>query len=101
MACSQSFPDACSAPGGQGSRITLNREGRIDLEIAVVGMAGRFPGAPSIAAFWQNLRGGVESIRDLSEEDLRAAGLSADILADARLVKRAADLSNVDLFDAG
>ena len=35
--------------------------------IAIVGMAGRFPGARSTAEFWQNLRDGVESIRDLSE----------------------------------
>lgn len=30
--------------------------------IAVIGMAGRFPGAPTIEAFWDNLRRGVESI---------------------------------------
>ena len=33
--------------------------------IAIVGMAGRFPGARNIREFWQNLRDGVESIRDL------------------------------------
>ena len=32
------------------------------LEIAVVGMAGRFPGASSIREFWANLRAGIESI---------------------------------------
>jgi acyl transferase domain-containing protein len=30
--------------------------------IAVIGMAGRFPGAPTLDAFWDNLRRGVESI---------------------------------------
>ncbi|WP_309110860.1 type I polyketide synthase [Saccharothrix sp.] len=29
--------------------------------LAVVGMAGRFPGAPDLAGFWDNLSGGVES----------------------------------------
>jgi len=29
------------------------------LEIAVVGMAGRFPGAPGVDALWANLRAGV------------------------------------------
>ena len=32
------------------------------IEIAIVGMAGRFPGAIDIDAFWRNLRDGVESI---------------------------------------
>jgi len=31
-------------------------------EVAVVGMAGRFPGAANLEEFWRNLRGGVESI---------------------------------------
>ena len=34
--------------------------------IAIVGMAGRFPGARNLREFWQNLRDGVESIRDLT-----------------------------------
>ena len=37
-----------------------------DNAIAVIGMAGKFPGADSVSAFWRNLRGGVESIVDLS-----------------------------------
>jgi phthiocerol/phenolphthiocerol synthesis type-I polyketide synthase E len=34
-----------------------------DADVAVVGMAGRFPGARDVDAFWKNLREGVESIR--------------------------------------
>lgn len=30
--------------------------------IAIIGMAGRFPGAKNVTEFWQNLRNGVESI---------------------------------------
>ena len=44
-------------------------------EIAIVGMAGRFPGARNIDEFWRNLRDGVESIRPLSLEELEAAGV--------------------------
>ena len=32
-------------------------------DIAIIGMAGRFPGAPDVDAFWQNLCNGVESVR--------------------------------------
>jgi acyl transferase domain-containing protein len=38
-----------------------------DLDIAIVGMAGRFPGARNLDEFWQNLSGGVESIVRLSD----------------------------------
>jgi len=40
------------------------------LEIAVIGLAGRFPGAKNIAEFWANLKNGVESLSFLSEEEL-------------------------------
>ena len=36
--------------------------GAVDCGVAVIGMAGRFPGAPSVDAFWRNLRDGVESV---------------------------------------
>jgi len=79
----------------------MSRENQPDLEVAIVGLACRFPGAASAAEFWRNLRDGVESIRDLTEEELRAAGVSEAALADPRFVRRAADLRDVDLFDAG
>ena len=52
-----------------------NAESQESFEIAIVGMAGRFPGAPSLEAFWQNLAGGVESIAMLSDDELIARGV--------------------------
>ena len=46
-----------------------NREERVDNldnQIAIVGMAGRFPGARDVRAFWRNLRDGVESVEFLA-----------------------------------
>ena len=68
--------------------------------IAVVGMAGRFPGADSVSAFWDNLRHGEESILTLSEQELRAAGIGEKTLANPAYVRRAPILSGVDEFDA-
>jgi phthiocerol/phenolphthiocerol synthesis type-I polyketide synthase E len=68
--------------------------------IAVVGMAGRFPGADSLSAFWDNLRRGEESIVTLSEEDLLAAGIGENVLANHAYVRRAALLDGIDEFDA-
>ena len=68
--------------------------------VAVVGMAGRFPGADSLAKFWDNLCAGEESITTLSEEELTAAGVRAKTLADHGYVRRAAMLDGIDEFDA-
>ncbi|MDR5726167.1 MAG: polyketide synthase, partial [Terriglobia bacterium] len=68
--------------------------------IAIVGMAGRFPGAQNVDAFWRNLRDGVESIRTLTDAELYAAGVSEEDLANPEYVKAAAVLEDFDLFDA-
>ena len=68
--------------------------------IAVIGMAGRFPGAGSVTEFWDNLSAGVESITTLSEEELTAAGVSAKTLANPAYIRRAAMLDRIDEFDA-
>ncbi|HEY0736250.1 MAG TPA: polyketide synthase, partial [Herpetosiphonaceae bacterium] len=70
------------------------------LEIAVVGMAGRFPGARSIEAFWENLCAGVESITFFSEEELLAEGVDAATQALPHYVKARGVLDNVEWFDA-
>ena len=70
------------------------------IEIAVIGMAGRFPGASGIDAFWRNLRDGVESITAFSDGDLMARGVPAGQLDDPLYIKAAARLDGVDLFDA-
>ena len=68
--------------------------------IAIVGMAGRFPGARNTAEFWRNLRDGVESIHDLTDTELAAAGATPEDLANPNYVRRAAILEGVPLFDA-
>lgn len=68
--------------------------------IAVVGMAGRFPGANDVSAFWDNLRRGEESIVTFSEQELRAAGLGDEVLANPAYVRRAPIIDGFDEFDA-
>ena len=68
--------------------------------VAVIGMACRLPGAPNVEAFWENLCGGVESIRPLGEEELLAAGLDPEELDNPRLVRAAALVEGTDQFDA-
>ncbi|WP_439596797.1 SDR family NAD(P)-dependent oxidoreductase [Falsiroseomonas sp.] len=69
--------------------------------IAIIGMAGRFPGAPDLDAFWRNLMQGRESIRRFTPAELRAAGFAEAAIADPRLVPAFGALADVDRFDAG
>jgi acyl transferase domain-containing protein/acyl carrier protein len=69
-------------------------------DIAVIGMAGRFPGARNIEQFWNNVRDGVESIERLSDEELLKAGVSPSELSDPNYVKASPVLAGVDQFDA-
>ena len=89
-----------AGPGEGPARGSRRRRGPADDRIAVIGLAGRFPGAASPAELWRNLRDGVESIRDLSDEELIAAGVEASRLDDPSFVKVGATLAGIELFDA-
>ena len=69
-------------------------------EVAVIGMAGRFPKASTLDEFWRNLRDGVEGVSFFSDAELEAAGVDRMALADPSYVKAAADLDAVEMFDA-
>ncbi len=69
-------------------------------DIAIIGMAGRFPGARNTAEFWHNLRHGVESITRFSEAELAAAGVAPALLSDSRYVKAWSVLADAEWFDA-
>jgi acyl transferase domain-containing protein/acyl carrier protein len=70
------------------------------IEIAVIGMAGRFPGAKNLEQFWQNLCDGVESINFFTDEELLARGGDARLLDDPNYVKAEAVLDDIEMFDA-
>lgn len=74
---------------------------RVELtDIAIVGMALRVPGANGPQQFWFNLRGGVESIQCLSDEELAARRVPRAHITDPAYVKSAFVLPGLDLFDA-
>ncbi len=69
--------------------------------IAIVGMAARFPGAATIAEFWNNLVGEKETIQTLSEDILRRNEIDYDALkSDPDYVPRAGILEGVENWDA-
>jgi len=64
--------------------------------IAIVGMAGRFPGATDVDAFWANLRDGVESIRAFTDDELRAGGADT---SEPGFVNAGSVMDGIDQFD--
>ena len=67
--------------------------------IAVIGMSIRFPGAPTIAQYWDNLRNGVESISEFSHDELLASGVPEAMINQPGFVPAGAVLDDIDLFD--
>lgn len=60
-----------------------------DSDIAIIGMAGRFPGARNVNEFWENLKSGVDSItRNIEEQSANPTIFAKGILEEC------------DLFDA-
>ncbi|SCK55867.1 hybrid non-ribosomal peptide synthetase/type I polyketide synthase [Streptomyces sp. WMMB 322] len=71
-----------------------------DGDVAVIGMAGRFPGAADVASFWQNLRSGTESVTFFGDAELREKGVPEELVGDPAFVKAGSVLDGPELFDA-
>jgi phthiocerol/phenolphthiocerol synthesis type-I polyketide synthase E len=71
-----------------------------DGSIAVIGLAGRFPGARDVDEFWDNLKAGREAVSFPTDAELAAAGVPGELLARANYVKATMKLEGTDLFDA-
>ncbi|RZL96372.1 MAG: amino acid adenylation domain-containing protein [Variovorax sp.] len=82
-------PKAAPATPGQGA----------DEPIAVIGMAGRFPGAADVEQFWDNLVAGRESISFFDDATLDA-GVSAALRADPSYVRARGVIDGIEQFDA-
>jgi amino acid adenylation domain-containing protein len=97
--------DRSSAESGQVAEVgeslmPVSQPSTRSNDIAVIGMAGRFPGAANIEAFWENLKNGVESISFFSDEELLASGVSPELLSRPDYVKASGKIAGADLFDA-
>jgi acyl transferase domain-containing protein/surfactin synthase thioesterase subunit/acyl carrier protein len=74
---------------------------RRNVDIAIIGLSCRMPGAASADEFWKNLCDGVESVRTFSDQELIAAGVNPSLVANPDYVKAAPVLRDVEMFDAG
>lgn len=69
--------------------------------IAIVGRAGRFPAARDVRQFWSMLAGSRCASTRLGDEELLAAGVGREALADPNYVPVANVLPDMECFDAG
>ena len=69
-------------------------------DVAIIGIAGRFPGAPDVERFWESLRNGTESLTFFTDEELLAAGMAPAEVSSPSCVKARPVLDSIDLFDA-
>ena len=113
MTCFQ-YPSIISFTEYLLSTSEINKPNKIDLkkesediqissenkEIAIVGMAGRYPKAKDLDEFWYMLKNAREGITHFSREELLEAGVSEELLDNPRYVKAASLLEGMEYFDA-
>jgi acyl transferase domain-containing protein/surfactin synthase thioesterase subunit/acyl carrier protein len=73
---------------------------RRNVDIAIIGLSCRLPGAATAEEFWNNLCDGVESIAFFSNQELVGAGVDPSLVANPNYVKAAPVLRDVEMFDA-
>ncbi|MCP5108055.1 MAG: SDR family oxidoreductase, partial [bacterium] len=74
---------------------------RNGLEIAIIGMSGRFPGANNVDEFWENLKNGVNSIRFFTQEELwEKSSVDPESIKAPNFVPAKGIIENVEAFDA-
>lgn len=81
---------------GRGAR----PQSDVSQSIAIIGMSGRFPKAPDIATFWRNLRDGVDSITQLTAEELLLSGVPPAVVKNPSYVRARGLIADEDGFDA-
>ena len=67
---------------------------------AIIGLAGRFPGADSIEEFWGNLKTGHDSLRRFTKQELVSCGVPPDVYNHPDYVPAGQVCDDVDKFDS-
>lgn len=79
-------------------RAAQGAAGEAEPGFAIVGMAGRFPGAGDLGEFFRNVCAGVDSIEHFAEHELEDA-FPDEIRRGSNFVRARSTLPGVDLFD--
>ncbi|MCP5105695.1 MAG: amino acid adenylation domain-containing protein, partial [bacterium] len=98
------YLSGAAAEPGVNVDVTAGRQitpaGETGAGIAVIGMAGRFPGAENIEQFWWNLKNGVESITFFSPRELAEVGIEPQLLQSPNYIGAKGVIEAIEYFDA-
>ena len=76
-----------------------NKQSIRDSDIAIIGMAGKFPGANNLNQFWDNLKQGVISIERFSDEELIENEVNQQDLQHPNYIRAKGTLNDIEHFD--
>jgi acyl transferase domain-containing protein/thioesterase domain-containing protein len=68
--------------------------------VAIISMAGRFPGANDLNTFWNNIKNSQESISHFSDKQLRRARIDNELINNPNYAKAKGVIEDIELFDA-
>ncbi|HUH48866.1 MAG TPA: beta-ketoacyl synthase N-terminal-like domain-containing protein, partial [Mycoplana sp.] len=68
-------------------------------DLAIIGISCEVPGARDYRQFWENIRGGIESSRFLTADELAARGVPADLATNPRYVPVEFSIDGSEYFD--
>ncbi|HKR03180.1 MAG TPA: amino acid adenylation domain-containing protein, partial [Bacteroidia bacterium] len=94
----QSFYEKAKKRVATDSQIKNSIE-KVEDGIAIIGMAGRFPGAKNTQELWKNLIEGKETTKFFSKEELDGA-IPSDVKNDSSYVPARGVIDDADKFDA-
>ena len=94
------LPSAHRSVAAAADHLAGRASGTLHEPIAIVGMAGRFPGARDVEAFWDNLCQGLDTITTFGDEELDPWVPEAD-RSNPNYVRARGVLPDFDRFDAG
>lgn len=71
-----------------------------DSDIAIIGMSGIFPDAENVDEFWENLKNGINSVREITRWDVDKYYTSSSQCENGKVTtKWCAELNNIETFD--
>lgn len=73
--------------------------GNQDTDIAIIGLACRFPGSDNSDGFWKNVSEGKETLTRLTTKELNNLGVDKALLSNPNYVNSCGFLENIDKFD--